>query len=91
MDTGSITVGSAGLDGMEGWGDNTIDALEAVHEGDGRVVGLIILTDVGHHTSVGDFFARARASAFFFADANFFRGRECARTLLERKTKNVRA
>ena len=23
-------------------------------------------------TSVGDFFARARASAFFFADANFF-------------------
>ena len=23
-------------------------------------------------SSVGDFFARARASAFFFADANFF-------------------
>ena len=36
-------------------------------------------------TSVDDFFARARASAFFF------RGRECARTLLERKIKNVRA
>ena len=48
MDTGSVAIGGARLDGMEGWGDNTIDALEAVHEGNGRVVGLIILTDVGH-------------------------------------------
>ena len=32
----------------------------------------LLLNRCFNSPSVGDFFARARASAFFFADANFF-------------------